>query len=243
MLEILASASPDEGMGLVEIAHRAGLAPSTAHRLLSALERHGYVEQDPLSRDYRLGSTLVTLGLRARRGINLRRQAMPIMEALARQTGEDVYLCVRRETESLLIEWAPGTHAVRLAERLGERMPLHRGAGSKVLLAHLDSLAIDAYLHRHFGPEHRGHSEVRRLLRDLALIRERGYAVSVGEYAADSASLAAPVRDFTGAVTAALCILLPRGRLARSQAMLLERLKEAAAQLSAHLGHLRLAGN
>lgn len=226
-------------MHLVEVANRAGLPPSTAHRLLTALEKHGFVEQNPVTRDYRLGAQLASLGLRVREGFSLRREALPVMEQLARQTGEDVYLCVRRDSESLLIELAPGTHAVRVTERLGEHMPLHRGAASRVLLAHLDPLLVEAYLQRTLDLQSEaGRAEARRLMRELAAIRERGYAVSTGEYASESAALAAPVRDFTHSVVAALCMLLPRIRLHRDrQPELVARLMGAAAALSRRIGY------
>ena len=239
LLKILASAPPGTEMHLVEVADRAGLPPSTTHRLLTALEKHGLVEQNPVTRDYRLGGELLSLGLRVREGLSLRREAEPVMQQLAQETGEDVYLCVRRDSESLLIDTVAGTHAVRLTERVGERMPLHRGAASRVLMAHLDPLLIEAYLHRAFDLQSEtGRTEARRLMRELSAIRERGYAVSTGEYAPDSAALAAPVRDFTGSVVAALCILLPRARLQRDrQTWLISRLTEAAAILSRRMGY------
>ena len=239
VLKILAGASPGTGMHLVEIAHRAGLPPSTTHRLLTALEKHGLVEQDPVTRDYRLGGELLSLGLRVREGLSLRREAEPVMRELAHATGEDVYLCVRRDGESLLIDMVAGTQAVRLTERVGERVPLHRGAASRVLMAHLDPLLIEAYVHRAFDlATQTGKAQARRLMRELAIIRKRGYAVSTGEYAPDSAAVAAPVRDFTGGVVAALCILLPRARLVRErQQWLVARLTDAAARLSMRMGY------
>ena len=240
LLRVLASAPPGTDMHLMELAEQAGLPPSTTHRLLTALEKHGLVQQDPVTRDYRLGGQLLSLGLRVREGLSLRREAEPVMRQLAAQTGEDVYLCVRRDNESLLIDVVPGTQAVRLTERLGERMPLHRGAASRVLLAHLDPLLIEAYIRQTWDLQsEQGRAEARRLMRELAAIRERGYATSTGEYAPDSAALAAPVRDFSGAVVAALCILMPRGRLQRDrQPWLTARLTGAAAALSRRMGHL-----
>lgn len=81
-----------EGKGVSDIARELGLPKSAVHRLLVTFQAHGFVQQEPRRRHYRLGPTLARLGLRAAEQFVPREVARPYLEALAQEMGETIFL-------------------------------------------------------------------------------------------------------------------------------------------------------
>lgn len=133
ILRSFLSGSPRKS--LQAIAQEQGLHKSIAFRLLRSLEEQGFVQQDPVTKEYRLGLTLLELGEAARAGLDMRQEALPFIAELVQQTGETAYLTVRSGSEAVCVEVQESPSAVRVAYRVGLRHPLHLGAAGKVLLA------------------------------------------------------------------------------------------------------------
>jgi DNA-binding IclR family transcriptional regulator len=162
-----------------------------------------------------------------------------VMRRLAEELGEGVALGVREGTQAMYVEQFEAKSAVRMTARLGSRMPLHCTAVGKVLVAWLWESRIDEIV----GPE--PYAQVaeatltRRadLLRELARVRERGYALDAQEYEADVRCIAAPVRNREGEVVAAVSVSAPAGRLPTAREQVLARpLMLAADEISSRLG-------
>jgi DNA-binding IclR family transcriptional regulator len=192
---------------LTEIARRAGLPLSTAHRLVAEWVAWGGIVRgdDGL---YRVGMRLWKLGVRAPTARRLRTVAIPYLEDLYDLTRENVHLAVRDGLGALYLERVSGRSAVPVISDVGTRLPLHATGVGLVLLAWsppevLDELVASAprkYLANTMTTD-------RELRPRLAAIRATGMAISVNEMTEDSFSAAAPVRDHTDTVVAAVSIV------------------------------------
>jgi DNA-binding IclR family transcriptional regulator len=193
---------------LNELSVRTGLPLSTAHRLATELVAWGGLERCD-GAGYRIGLRMWELGSLAPRGESLRDVALPVMQDLFEGTKENVHLAVRQETQALYIEKISGAAALPVKSRRGGRLPLHATGVGKVLLAHAPEQVRAELL---AGPLERftRHTIVEpgRLARVLEDVRATGIAVAYEELTVGSLSVAAPVRDATGSVVAALDVVL-----------------------------------
>jgi DNA-binding IclR family transcriptional regulator len=123
------------------------LHPSTAFRILGALMEAGFVEKDAAGH-YMLGKKLVRLAGKVRRGVDLREQALDVMEALRDAIGETVNLTVREGDEVIYIERVTSNRMMRVEQVIGSRAPLHVTAVGKLMLAELGDHFIHAYAGR-----------------------------------------------------------------------------------------------
>lgn len=197
---------------LTEIAQETGLALSTTHRLVGELEQWGALHRDAQGR-YQVGLRLWELGQHA--GRQVREIARPLLQDLYSLTQETVHIAVRERTEALYIDRVYGSRRVPQASRVGGRLPLHATAVGKVLLAYEEAWLREAVLaqplesrtaHTHVDPQ--------ALRAELAVIRERGYALTNAEVRLGSASIAVPVFQREGGIGAALGIVTTDENLA-----------------------------
>ena len=136
--EILNCFSSDQPvLNLTAISDRLGLARSTTHRLLTALEQQGFLARTSTGQGYHLGYQLLHWGALAQVTLDLRNEALPILRELSAATGETAILSVRDGAIGICAEKVDSTQPVRLAMRAGQRLHLHAGASAKVLLAFL----------------------------------------------------------------------------------------------------------
>jgi len=238
ILRSFLSGSPRKS--LQAIAQEQGLHKSIAFRLLRSLEEQGFVQQDPVTKEYRLGLTLLELGEAARAGLDMRQEALPFIAELVQQTGETAYLTVRSGSEAVCVEVQESPSAVRVAYRVGLRHPLHLGAAGKVLLA-FEEEALGQFLLRR-GQE-MSPCRLEGLHRELARIRDQGYAYTAGELEEEASGVAVPVFDRNGTAVAALGFVGPSHRITPERAAQCVPLVLAAGRaLSRRLGQPRAQG-
>ena len=226
-----------EDLSLSEIASRARLPLSTAHRLVGEwVEWGGLVRGD--DGRYRVGMRLWRLGVRQPTAFRLRRIARPYLDDLLESTGEHVHLAVRDGLGAVYLERLSGAGAVDAISDVGSRLPLHATGVGLVLLAHAPTEVFDevvASKPRKFLPNTL--TEDRELRRRLAEIRSFGLSTSVEELTRGAFSVAAPVRDATGEVVAAVSIIAHVERVGEPQFALGVRM--AARGISSALGYRR----
>jgi DNA-binding IclR family transcriptional regulator len=202
---------------LADLQAATGLPRPTAYRIAVALEQHGVFARGDDGR-FALGHRLAAWGAVAGRG--LPDTARPVLARLAAETGESAQLYVRDGDHRVCIAVHERPSGLRDTVPLGAALPLERGSGGKVLLA----WASDAT--RFDLPE-----------RDLATVRRRGFAASVGEREAGVASVSAPVFGGPGSVVAAISVSGPIDRLGSNPGRRLGPAVVAAArELTAALG-------
>jgi len=226
----------EQPTGVTEFARKSRLAKSTVHRLLSTLERAGFLARTPDAR-YRLGLKLWELGCAAVRGLSVRGAARPVMEMLASRTGETVHLSIWDRGEAIYIDRVDGTNLIRLHSTIGGRAPAHATASGLALLAFQEA-ATQARALR--GPRRRFTERTITtpggLQRKLEDIRRKGYAFSVGAWYPGSAGVAAPIRSHTASVVAALSVAGPAERIVSRAPELGVAVRTAAEEISRALG-------
>lgn len=201
---------------LTDLARRAGLPLSTAHRLVGELAAWGALERDGRGR-YRIGLRLWEVGSLAPRSLGLRESAMPFLTDLHEVTGENVQLAVLDGRDAVYVERLSGRGAVHVVTRVGSRLPLHATGVGLVLLAHTPAPFQERVLAgplRRYTP--RTVTDPERVRRTLADVRRTGVAVSDRQIELVSQSVAAPVRGRDGTVVAALSVVVPAAADART---------------------------
>ena len=196
-----------EDLTLSEIAARAGLTLSTAHRLVGEWVEWGGLVRGDDSR-YRLGMKLWRLGVRQPTARRLRSAALPYLEDLLEATREHVHLAVRDGLGAIYLERLSGRDAVPVISEVGSRLPLHATGVGLVLLAHAGDDVLQEVLASHprkYLPNTL--TEERELRIRLAEIRSTGISQAVEELTRGAFSVAAPVRDASGEVVAAVSII------------------------------------
>lgn len=228
----------EPGLGVTELAKRSGNTKARAFRLLGTLENCGLVQRVGDSATYCLGVRALALGAAASEQISLTRLAKTYLPTLSARCNETVLLRVRDGLESITVARWESTHAVRIHTPLGDRRPLHVGASGKLLLAYAPKDVQDTVLGREltrYTPA--TITNPAKLMKELAKVAKDGYSVSFAERTADTVSIAAPVRDVSGNVIAALSITGPVTRINKdNHGKLIELVVEGAQQLSTELG-------
>ncbi|HKQ42665.1 MAG TPA: IclR family transcriptional regulator [Pseudonocardia sp.] len=231
MLAVLGSFSHTQPVqSLSEIQRAAGLASATTHRIVSELVEWGALERVSWGR-YRVGMRLWQLGSLAPQARELRDVALPYLQDLLDVTHEVVHLVVFDEGRALFIERLMSRPEVHTRSRVARRLPLHATGPGKVLLAFSDPAMIDEVIAGGLPRVARGTiTDPEQLRRALDTICTTGYCLSRDEMTDGASSVAAPVRGATGAVIAAISVVVPTGQ--RDLLALVPAVRIAAAGIS-----------
>ena len=221
-----------------EIAEFLDVHHSTALRFLHTLRRHEFVHELPDHR-YRLGSAMFRLGFQALEGIELRSVARPFMEKLNSATGETVQLATLEDDEVVYIEKVEATHRVRMVSRIGATASIHSTGVSKGILAFLPAdrrrHLLEIHELRRFTPHTL--TDIDALEADLAVSRERGYALDDQENEPGIHCVAAPIHSGEGDIAGAISVSAPAARIDRDTLLsFVPALVESAHGASRQLG-------
>ncbi|MDX3663086.1 IclR family transcriptional regulator C-terminal domain-containing protein [Streptomyces sp. ID05-26A] len=199
-------------LGIADMARAVDLNRSTTHRYVATLAKLGYVQQDPDTRKYSLGPRVIDLGFAALSSMEVTRVAAAPLQALSDETGYACSMAVLDRSDIVYVERRrsrrPAGFAVDLNLHVGSRLPAYCTSMGKVLLAHREPAELRVLLES-VDLARRGPKTItaREQLRTaLAKVRQTGIAVNDEELAPGLRSIAAPVRDRTGLVVAAINI-------------------------------------
>ena len=237
-----ALAAAPEGLALGDLARRASLAKTTAHRVLGALARERLVAQDPLDRTYRLGLRLADLGRDAAR-VAVAAEAARGMARLAEETGDTVFLSVPEGAASVCVARRVGSFPIRtLTLDRGDRRPLGVGAGALALHAALPEArrAAAARVNARWLAE--WGFDAARLEALRRETRARGFALNRGGVVPGMSAVGLAVETGRG-LAAALAVGAIDARMddARIEALVLPALRREARALAERLGALEAA--
>ena len=239
-LRLLKEFSADEPeFGITALAKRMGLAKSTVHRLAKTLVSEGFLAQNQSDERYRLGLTLFALGTLVRLRMDVSRQALPHLDILREQTNETVHLAVLEHSDIMYLYNLESAQAIRTRSYLGMRKPAFCTSEGRAILAFSPQPLISRVLH---GPLQARTPKttvaVPTLLKLLAMVRDKGYALDDEESEVGMRGISAPIRDASGQVVAAVGIAGPVQRLSKSSLRTFIPLAIQAAQnISTRLGH------
>jgi DNA-binding IclR family transcriptional regulator len=224
--------------GVTEIAAELQVHKSTAFRLVATLESHGMVEQNEDRGKYRLGVGVLRLAGATTARLDVVQEARPICRKLAADSGETVNIAVLSDRSALYLDQVAGQSALQSHNWVGQHIPLHATSNGKVLLSGLSSDEVDKRLPR--LPAYTSETVTTRakLRRELAEVREQGYAVAVDELEVGLTAIAAPIHNAHGDVIASLSVSGPTFRLTETRVKeLVPVVLDAAEEVSRRLGH------
>ena len=207
VLDTLAEAGE---LGTNEIARRTGMTPSTVSRQLGTLAASGMVERVAASGRYRLGLRIVHLANALLARLDVREVARPHLVALVEATGETATLSVPGDEDAITVDFVPGSHHLQPVSKLGRPSVGHATSAGKVMLAFSGRELRDEPPLRAYTP--RTITDPEALAREVAQVRERGWAQAVGERDPDLAAIAAPIRSIRGELEAMVALQGPSSR-------------------------------
>jgi DNA-binding IclR family transcriptional regulator len=215
-LALLQLIGEHQALRVAEAADLLGVARSTAHRLLAALRRAGFVLQDRPNGAYRPGPALYQIGLSAVSRIDIRRVARPVLEQIRDETQETVSLAVLEGVTIRFLDCAESPRSVRVGNRTGIVRPAHASAVGKAILAGLS----DADLSRRYPGGELPPTTTPAAIIDMATLREelseiraQGYALNWEESVDGICAVAVALRDTVGQPLASFGIVAPSSRI------------------------------
>lgn len=222
----------DEPLTIGEIAERVDMSKSRLHRYLTSLFRTGFVRRDNRL-CYTVGRDAMTLGLTAVRRFDMREETRPMLMQLREQLNETVALSVWTEQGPYYLHWVESQRAVNVGIRVGAQVSALRSAGGKVFLAYLPERATAHIVGRElaeFGISRADYEE------EMALVRERGYAMTEESLLPGIATVGCPVFHQAGDIAATVTVVGILGHLDMSPSSpVVARLQATCAELSAVL--------
>jgi DNA-binding IclR family transcriptional regulator len=232
VLETVASAPGP--LSVAEVAALTGLHRTAAHRLIVTLAGRGYLHKESSGR-YRPGPACMML---ASAVPDLRALARPLLEDLARRTGETVHLVALSGRDVVFIDGIESPHALRVAVRTGRRYPAHATAAGKAWLALLGESRLHQLYPDEDLPQVTEHTvpSLAELERALAAIRRQGYATNEGESEPGVGSVGVVACDSSGQPAAGIGVGMPLDRFtSQARQSVIEAITGAAADLTARL--------
>lgn len=242
VLELLADHA--EGLSLVEIAALLRLPVNSTQRIGLTLCALGYAQRDAASKRFFLTSKLLSVGCRGLAEHSLVERALDVMRELRDATRETALLGVRNGDEVVCLEQALSLHAFKFSVDPGLRAPLHSSAPGKALWAFLSEPERAAILARIPLGRLTANTITDReaMARELARVRELGYATDRGENLEEAHCVAAPVLDHRGNPLAAIWVSGPAHRLTEAMFPAVAKLViEHARRVSQRFGYSAFA--
>ena len=214
-LDLLEAITSGPESGLRELSLATGASKASSFRVLSTLERRGYVVKDPETRKYTSGPRLISLSLGVVQRMDLVPLTRPILEALQREFGETVNLAMLDGNEIVYLDIAESSRGLRMAAHAGARDAVHSTALGKALLSCLPIDEARQLLERsdRSPATRRTIVTLDALMAELAVTRERGYSIDdeENEIGARCVGVAVPGPD--GRPRAAISISGPAARM------------------------------
>jgi IclR family KDG regulon transcriptional repressor len=245
VLAVLERLSRQRAIGLEEISREIKLAKPTVYRFLLTLQELGYARRVDGER-WAMTLKMFNLGSRALDHLDLLSAARPIAEALSEELGETVHMGVLDGDSAVYVLKIESRYTIRMYSRVGRRMPLYCTAIGKVLLAFAkdDERAASLEGVRLLPFTENTLTTRAQLDAELTQIRAQGFSRDNEEREENLHCIGAPIFDYTGAVVAVLSVSWPSFRYrSEDEPAWINRVKGAAAAISAVLGHLEEAAS
>ncbi len=201
-------------VGLKDLASRLGWDKATIHRLLSTLERRGYLTRQQSTKRYTLGLKIFGLYDSLARDFNIQEATRPYLALVAERTRETAHLAVGVARDIVFIDRVASRETLVVNTQIGAREPMFCTALGRAILAYLPDTELTEHVPKPLVRyTQRTTTSLTKLRRILFRTRERGYAMDIEEYVDGIRCVAAPILNHDGAPVAALGISGPRSRL------------------------------
>lgn len=196
-------------LNVTQLAQRAGMPLSTAHRIVGELVELGLLERAG-DRRYRVGLRLWEIAVRTPGALGIRETALPHLHAAHARIGQNLQLGVLQGREVLYLERLSTPNAAVNLVVVGGRIPFHALSSGLVLAAELDADEQEALIAQPLAPYANAPRPSPDALRaQLAEIRRAGYATTRGYVNAEATAIAVPVHGPHGGTVAAISAIVP----------------------------------
>jgi DNA-binding IclR family transcriptional regulator len=232
------SQNPKEAITLEEVTTSVGLAKTTVHRLLYSMKKLGYVDQHPESGKYLLAPKFFDLGRAVLPYQRVATIARSLLENLRVRCGESVHVGVLDNGLVTYIAVIESQNPYRCAAVPGEMSYAHSTAIGKCLLAELSEEQIEALIRQHGLPKMARNTITNgtQLLEELRRVRAEGIAVNLEENIDGVICVAAPIRDQSNRIVAALSVSGPAIRMEVMLEGAKQEVRRVANRISVMLG-------
>jgi DNA-binding IclR family transcriptional regulator len=219
------------------VAEATGLGRSTAHRLVQLLELYGYVRVAN-GRSYSLGPTLIEYGFQALHQNPLPMVARPVIEELADRVQDTVHLGIEEAGQVLYLDKIPGKRGAEMRSRIGHRMPLTTTGIGKALILDRKDEWTGIFEAEHPATRDGAPSDPGDFLKRMREYVKAGASMDLEENEPGIRCVAAPIRDASGSVVAAVSISATRPFMPMQRMRaLIPVMQKAARQVSQSLGY------
>ncbi len=233
-------AGVQEEIGITELAQMMGLGKSTIYGLVNTLMKAGYLEQNPENKKYRLGLRLFELGTIVQSRMDIREIARPYLEKLSETFDMTVHMGIYRDWEMVYIDKVDSPKTRIVYSQVGKRAPMYCTGIGKAVLANmnpkdiryiLDSQALEALTPHTL-------TDKEDILKELEIIREKGYAVDREEVEIGLKCVAVPIYDDKRRPVAAVSISGAAAWLDEQKiSEAAQKLMQTAGEISKRLGY------
>lgn len=234
----------EDELGITELSRRLKLHKNNIFRILATLENRGYIEQNNVTDNYRLGLGTLELGQTYIRHTGLLSVARPVMEELNREVGENVYIGILKDRYAFYLDVVESNHTVRVLSRVGCRVPIYCSAMGKAQLAFESPENITALLNKKELKKFTANtiSDREKVIEHLALVKELGYAIDNEEWDEGVRCVGSPIFDYTRKVVGAVSVSAPSVRLNMDKVKkdVVPLIKKACDEISTRLGYKSL---
>ncbi len=198
-----------EERGISEISKSLEMQPSKISRMLRTLESEGFFERSPQTGKYRLGVGFFELGMAFAFHFPLTKIIRPHIEQMARELSLTASWAILRKSKIIVMDRVQNQNIDLLSQRVGLNLPIHSTSLGKVLLAYLPEEEQDRILKSTSFERFTSETIVDRkvIKKNLVTIKEKGFATDEGETHADLNCVAAPIKNASGEVIAAINLM------------------------------------
>jgi IclR family KDG regulon transcriptional repressor len=239
-LDILSLFYQHNELSIKEVEELTGLNRTTIFRIMLSFIDYGYIEQDALTKRYRVSFKILKLAGGILQRADLIQVGKRHLIHLRELTKESTFLAVLEEFNIIVVNWEPSYYDALINIGIGKSVPAYCTGAGKAILAHLPEQELQQLLAEHpleqFSPN--TITESAALLDELKEAVRLGYAVSDEEFNSDIVVIGAPVFDFNGHVVAACATSVLKSRIEDEDtiAKIGEMTKKVAADISSELG-------
>lgn len=236
---LLTTLAKHDQLTLTELTTDTGMAPSTAHRLLITMQRHGIVAFNEEAQRWMVGVETFRIGSSFVRRTNVVQASRAIMRELMEETGETANLAIADNGDVVFISQVETHEAIRAFFRPGSRSPMHTSGIGKALLAEFRRDDVEAILQERGLPSFTPNTitSAETLFADLEETRKRGWSFDDEERNIGMRCLAAPIYNEFGEVAAGISISGPTVRMSDDRLDELgPEVRRAAAKITADIG-------
>lgn len=227
-------------LGAPELARRLGLPRSTVFRLLNTLETMGFIERTDSGSDYRLGMAVLRLGFEYLSSLQLTELGQPVLARLCDEIRYPCNLVVRDGRSIVYVAKVTPPTPFSSVVHVGTRLPAHATVLGRILLEDLTLPELRAlYPEEHLEVFSSSTPKtVLELFNMVEVDRQRGYVLGEGFYESSISAIAAPVRDESSHIVAALGATIPSGHIEAARIdELVQRVRASADELSRLLNY------